>query len=222
MEAKQFAKLFDHTCLKADATQKDMEKLCAEAREYGFAMVAINPAQVRRCRALLQGSDVHVGAAIGFPLGQTTLACKVFETRDAIENGADEIDYVVNLTELKEGNLAYVEDEMRQIVTICREHGVISKVIFENCCLTDAEKETLCRIAVMIRPDFVKTSTGFGAYGARVEDVALMKRMVGDAVAVKAAGGVRDLDTCLKMYEAGATRIGTSAAVRICEEFAKR
>lgn len=160
----------------------------------------------------------------GFPLGQTTIEDKVFETKQAIADGADEIDYVVNLVKLKSGDLAYVEDEMRQIVAVCREHGKISKVIFENCYLTDDEKRTLCEIALKVKPDFIKTSTGFGtpapgvAVGATVEDVRLMKSMVGDAIKVKAAGGVRTLEDALAMIEAGAERIGTSAGVTIVEE----
>ena len=187
-------------------------------------MVAINSAPVKFCREVLKNSAVHVGAAIGFPLGQTTVEDKVFETRQAIAEGADEIDYVVNLVKLKSGDLAFVEDEMRRIVEVCNEHGKISKVIFENCYLTDDEKKTLCEIALKVRPNFIKTSTGFGtpekgiAVGATVADVRLMKSMVGDAVKVKAAGGVRTLADALAMIEAGAERIGTSAGVKIVEE----
>ncbi|MCI8466232.1 MAG: deoxyribose-phosphate aldolase [Lachnospiraceae bacterium] len=222
MERKDLVKLFDHTYLKPYATEEDMEKLCREAKEYGFAMVAVNSVQAKRCAAFLKGSSVHVGAAISFPLGQTTIEAKVFETKNAIENGADEIDYVVNLTELKEGNYAYIQEEMHQIVSVCREHGVISKVIFENCFLNEEEKRALCRIALEERPDYIKTSTGFGTGGATLSDVKLMKEMVGDAVKVKAAGGIRDLDTCLAMVEAGAERIGTSASIAITEEFESR
>ena len=149
---------------------------------------------------------------------------KVAETKQAIADGADEIDYVINIGELKSGNLAYIEDEMRKIVSVCREHGKTVKVIFENCYLTDDEKRTLCEIALKVKPDFIKTSTGFGtpapgvAVGATVEDVRLMKSMVGDAIKVKAAGGVRTLADALAMIEAGAERIGTSAGVSIIEE----
>ena len=215
-------KLFDHTCLYAYATEAHMKKLCDEARAYNFAMVAVNSVQVKRCKKFLKDTDVHVGAAISFPLGQTTIASKVFETVDAIQNGADEIDYVINITELKEGNYDYIREEMRQIVAECRKANVISKVIFENCYLTQEEKEILCKIALEVKPDFIKTSTGFGTGGATLEDVKLMKSIVGDAVKVKAAGGVRDLETCLAMVEAGAERIGTSAAVKITEEFVSR
>ena len=221
MQNSDWAKLFDHTFLKPYATRADMEKLCGEARRYGFAMVAINPVQTALCKQLLRGCDVHVGAAVGFPLGQTTVAAKVFETRDAIANGADEIDYVVGLTALKEKDYDTVREEMRQIVAVCRGHGVISKVIFENCYLTQEEKVALCHIAMEVRPDFIKTSTGFGSGGATVEDVRLMKSIVGDAVKVKAAGGIRDAETCLAMVTAGAERIGTSASVEILTELQK-
>ena len=219
MTKEQLVKLFDHTCLYAYATEAHMKKLCDEARAYNFAMVAVNSVQVKLCKKFLKDTDVHVGAAIGFPLGQTTIASKVFETVDAIQNGADEIDYVINITELKDGNYDYIREEMRQIVAECRKANVISKVIFENCYLTQEEKEILCKIALEVKPDFIKTSTGFGTGGATLDDVKLMKSIVGDAVKVKAAGGVRDLETCMAMVEAGAERIGTSAAVKITEEF---
>lgn len=213
----QLSRLIDHTNLKADATPTMMEKLCLEAKNYHFKMVAINQVQSELCASLLQGSDVGIGAAIAFPLGQTTIEAKCFETQNAIDNGATEIDYVINLTQLKIGNLAYIEDEMSQIVAICRKHQVISKVIFENCYLTDAEKIALCQIAVNVKPDFIKTSTGFAPTGATVEDVKLMKQHVGDTVKVKAAGGIRDANTFIKMLEAGAERIGTSSGIAIIE-----
>lgn len=222
MTKEQLVKLFDHTCLYAYATEAHMKKLCDEARAYNFAMVAVNSVQVKLCKKFLKDTDVHVGAAIGFPLGQTTIASKVFETVDAIQNGADEIDYVINITELKDGNYDYIREEMRQIVAECRKANVISKVIFENCYLTQEEKEILCKIALEVKPDFIKTSTGFGTGGATLDDVKLMKSIVGDAVKVKAAGGVRDLETCMARVEAGAERIGTSAAVKITEEFVSR
>lgn len=215
----KFSKYFDHTCLKPYATRKDMAKLCEEAKKYDFMMVAINSTQTKLCKELLKGTDIHVGAAISFPLGQTTIKTKVFETKDAIANGADEIDYVINIIELKEKNYDYIKEEMTQIVDVCRKHNVISKVIFENCYLTDEEKIKLCEIALEVKPDFIKTSTGFGTGGATVEDVKLMKSIVKDTVKVKAAGGIRDLDTCLKMIEAGAERIGTSSAIKITEAY---
>ena len=222
MPKDHLVKLFDPPCWYAYATEAHMKKLCDEARAYNFAMVAVNSVQVKLCKKFLKDTDVHVGAAIGFPLGQTTIASKVFETVDAIQNGADEIDYVINITELKDGNYDYIREEMRQIVAECRKANVISKVIFENCYLTQEEKEILCKIALEVKPDFIKTSTGFGTGGATLDDVKLMKSIVGDAVKVKAAGGVRDLETCMAMVEAGAERIGTSAAVKITEEFVSR
>lgn len=216
---EQLANMIDHTNLKAFADDAAFEKLCDEAKKYNFKMVAINPAQTVRCKKKLEGSPVHVGAAIGFPLGQTTLECKIFETKDAIEKGADEIDYVINVAELKNKNYDYIKKEMEEIVKICREAGKTSKVIFENCYLTDDEKRKVAEIAKEVKPDFIKTSTGFGTDGATVEDVKLMKSVVGDEVKVKAAGGIRDLKTALAMIEAGAERLGTSAGVAIVEEY---
>ena len=195
---EQLANMVDHTNLKAFADDAAFTKLCDEARKYNFKMVAINPAQTVRCKEKLKDSLVHVGAAIGFPLGQTTLECKIFETKDAIKK------------------------EMEEIVKICKEAGKTSKVIFENCYLTDDEKVKVAEIAKEVKPDFIKTSTGFGTGGATVEDVKLMKSVVGDEVKVKAAGGIRDLKTALAMIEAGAERLGTSAGVAIVEEYMKQ
>ncbi len=164
-----YAQLIDHTNLHADATEQDMIVLCDEAKRYHFRMVAINQAQVAFCAKQLAGTDVHVGAAIAFPLGQTSITAKVSETRDALANGATEIDYVVNLTQVREHRWDYVADEMRQIVAACNEAGVPSKVIFENCYLTDNEKIELCRVARRVRPTFVKTSTGFGTGGVPID-----------------------------------------------------
>lgn len=216
---KSLAKYFDHTFLKAYATRADFEKLCKEARELGTAMVAINSAQVCVCKELLKGCDVHVGAAISFPLRQTVLEIKVEETKKAIQDGADEIDYVINIGEAKMGHWDYIEEEMRQITEICRAHKVISKVIFENCYLEKEEIKKLAEIAKKVKPDYIKTSTGFGTGGATLEDVRLMKETVGDDVKVKAAGGVRDWETCKAMIEAGAERIGTSSSIAILEGF---
>lgn len=215
----QLADMFDHTNLHADASAADMKKLCDEAGENGFHMVAVNSVQTALCKKYLAGSKVHVGAAISFPLGQTCLETKLFETKLAISQGADEIDYVVNLTEVKNGNFEYVKREMESIVSACRENHVISKVIFENCYLTKEEIRHLAEIAKEVRPDFIKTSTGFGTGGAKAEDVRLMKETVGDAVKVKAAGGIRSWETCREMIEAGAERIGTSSSFKILEGF---
>lgn len=216
---KQLANMFDHTLLRPDATKEAMAQVCRESAEHGFKMVAINSCQTRYCKELLKDTPVHVGAAISFPLGQTTIETKVFETQNAIEHGADEIDYVINIGKLKDGEYDYIKDEMEQIVSLCRRHQVVSKVIFENCYLTKEEKEILCNIALEVRPDFIKTSTGFGPSGAVLEDVVLMKRMVGDQLKVKVSGGVRDLKTALAMIEAGAERIGTSSSLKILEEY---
>ena len=213
------ARMIDHTNLHTDASPKDMEVLCNEAKEHHFAMVAINQVQSGLCAKLLEGTDIHTGAAISFPLGQTTIASKVFDTKDAIANGANEIDYVVNQTEIKASNWDYIKDEMSQIVAACHEKDVTCKVIFENCYLNDEEKIKLCKIAKAVKPDFIKTSTGFGTGGATFDDVKLMKEHVGDAVKVKAAGGIRDAKTFMEMIECGAQRIGTSAGISIIKEF---
>lgn len=222
LSVSELAAYFDHTQLKAYASAEDFKKLCDESMRYGFKMVAINSAPVKLCSELLKDSPVHVGAAIGFPLGQTTVACKVFETKQAIADGADEIDYVINVGEVKNGNYDYIEDEMQQIVAACREKNVISKVIFENCYLTQDEIVKVAKIARQVKPDFVKTSTGFGTGGAVLADVKLMKSVVGDDVKVKAAGGIRDLETCLAIIEAGAERIGSTSGIDIVEAYKKQ
>lgn len=221
LTVKELAGYFDHTLLKAFVTNEDFKKLCDDADKYGFKMVAINSAPVALCKEYLKDSPVHVGAAISFPLGQTTIETKVFETKNAIENGADEIDYVINIVELKNKNYDYIKREMEAIVAVCRENGVLSKVIFENCYLTKDEIAKVAEIAREVKPDFIKTSTGFGTGGATVEDVKLMKSIVGDDVKVKAAGGIRDLETCLAMIEAGAERIGSSSSIEITEAYAQ-
>lgn len=215
----QLCRIIDHTNLQPFADHSAFEKLCTEAAANHFAMVAINSAPVAFCKALLKGTDVHVGAAVSFPTGQTTIETKVYEARNAIENGADEIDYVINLGELKNGNHAYISREMEAIVAVCQKNRVISKVILETCYLTNAEIRTVAEIALAIRPDYIKTSTGFGPQGATVEAVRLMKRLVGDHVKVKAAGGIRDWKTCAALLDAGAERIDTSSGIRILAEY---
>lgn len=217
-----FARLIDHTNLHADATEEDMKKLCDEAKKYHFKMVAINEVQSEFCAQQLKGTDIDTGAAISFPLGQTTITCKLAETKDALQNGANEIDYVVNLTQVRAHNWSYIEDEMTQMVKLCRDHDVPCKVIFETCYLTKAEIKQLALIAKKVKPDFVKTSTGFGTDGAKVEDVKLMKENVGPDVKVKAAGGIRNTDDFLAMIAAGAERIGTSSGVKIIETLKQR
>lgn len=219
---KNFAKYFDHTILAASTTPAELKKVCDEARANGFFSVAVNTGMVKLCAEYLAGSDVLVDAAVGFPLGITTIPCKLFEAEEAIKNGAGEVDYVVNVGKVKCGDFDYVKDEMEQVVALCKKYNVCCKVIFENCYLTDDEKRELCKIALEVKPDFIKTSTGFGKGGATVEDVILMKTMVGDAVKVKAAGGVRDLDTCLAIIEAGAERVGCSATLAILNSYNNR
>lgn len=214
----QLAQMIDHTNLHADADHAAMEKLCKEAKDYHFKMVAINSVQCEYCAKLLEGTDIHVGSSISFPLGQTSIEAKCFETENAIRMGADEIDYVMNLTEVKEGNYEYVKKEMEAIVSICKAHQVISKVIFETCYLNSKQIVKAAEIAGEVRPDFIKTSTGFGTGGATFENVKLMKDTVGDRVKVKAAGGIRDAQTFIGMIQNGAERIGTSAGVKIIEE----
>ena len=221
LTAEQLAGMMDHTFLKPFGTAADIEKLCEEARHYGFAMVAINPAEVEICVRLLEGSKVRTGAAIGFPLGQTTPDCKAVETLDAIAKGATEIDMVINIRALQKGQLDVVKREIEDMVEICKPKQVICKVILETCYLSDIEKETICRIAKAADADFVKTSTGFGTAGATVHDVELMRRVVGADMGVKASGGIRNLETALAMISAGATRIGTSSSVAIVEAYRK-
>lgn len=221
MTKEELGNMFDHTLLKPYAVDDDFKQLCQEAKEIGAAMVAINSVPVKLCKELLKGTPIHVGAAISFPLGQTTIEVKVVETVKAIEDGADEIDYVVNVSKVKMHNWKYIEEEMKSIVYICRKYNVLSKVIFENCYLEEDEIIKLAEIAKKIKPDYIKTSTGFGTGGALVKDVKLMKDIVGDEVKVKAAGGIRDWETCKQMIEAGASRIGTSSSLKILAEFEK-
>ena len=218
----ELTKMFDHTLLKPYVSSKEMEEFCIEAKSLNPMMVAINSAQVKLCKEMLKDTDIHVGAAISFPLGQTTIDVKKYETEKSILDGADEIDYVINITKLKDKDYDYIEEEMKEIVTICKKHNVISKVIFENCYLTKDEIIILCNIAKKVKPDYIKTSTGFGTNGARKEDVELMKSIVGDTVKIKAAGGIRDWNTCKEMIDAGASRIGTSSSFKILESMKKK
>ncbi|MBE5040689.1 deoxyribose-phosphate aldolase [Ructibacterium gallinarum] len=218
---ENFNKIFDHTILKPSATSEDLKKVCDDAVKYGFCSVAVNTGMVSKCAKYLSGTGVPVDAAVGFPLGITTVELKSEETREAIKNGAGEIDYVVNIGKVKEGDFAYIEHEMKSIVEICRNAGKTVKVIFENCYLNNDEKIRLCEIAKKVKPDFIKTSTGFGPSSATIDDVRLMKKYVGDDVKVKAAGGIRNLETCLAMIEAGAERIGCSNSCEIADEYRK-
>lgn len=218
MSEKEFAALFDHTNLHAYATKGDFQKLCDEAKEYGFASVAINSWPVAMCREMLQGSQVLTGAAIGFPLGQTTIATKVFEAQEAIQHGAKEFDYLLNVGKVKEHDYQYITDEMTRLVSVARKAGIVCKVIFETCYLTNEEIIEVAKIAAVVKPDFVKTSTGFGTAGATTEHVKLMKKHAGENVQVKASGGIRSLADAQAMVAAGATRLGSSAGIKILNE----
>lgn len=218
LDKKKLAEMIDQTLLKPFVTLDDMKIHCETADKYGFKTVAVNNAVVEYCARLLQNSRTVCDAAVSFPLGQCTLETKIFETNDVIEKGAKEVDYVVNIVELKSGNWEYIEKEMISIVNACNKNGVISKVIFENCYLNDDEKRKLCQIALKVHPNFIKTSTGFGRGGATEEDIRLMKSVVGDEIKIKAAGGIRDLRTALSMIRAGASRIGTSCGTQIIDE----
>ena len=216
--AGTIAAMIDHTLLKPDASLAEVETLCREAAQFGFATVCVNPTWVAACARLLKGTAVKVTSVVGFPLGATTPDVKNYETRRALFDGAGEIDMVINVGALKSGDLRMVERDMEAVAGPCREAGAVSKVIIEAALLTDDEKVTACTLAKAAGADYVKTSTGFGPGGATVADVALMRRVVGDQMGVKAAGGVRDLESVKAMVAAGATRIGASAGVRIVQE----
>ena len=215
---KQVAEMVDHTNLHADATTADFQKLCDQAKEYGFKSVAINTYPVAMCRKMLEGAEVLTGAAVGFPLGQMTIATKVAEAQNAVNDGAQEFDYVLNVGKLKEHDYAYIEEEMTQLTAVARRAGICCKVIFETCYLTQEEIIEAAKSASRVKPDFVKTSTGFGTAGATAENVRLMKENCGPDVQVKAAGGIRTWEAAKAMIEAGATRLGTSSGIKIVEE----
>lgn len=212
------ASLIDHTLLKPDASQADIERLCAEARQYGFATVCVNPTWVQYCAHALRGATARVCTVVGFPLGATLPEVKALETKRVIENGASEVDMVLNIGALKSNLYSLVHDDIEAVTSVCRRMGAISKVIIETALLTDEEK---VKAAVLVRTgdaDFIKTSTGFASGGATVADVALLRRVVGPDMGVKAAGGVRDLKSAKAMIDAGADRIGASVGVKIVRE----
>jgi deoxyribose-phosphate aldolase len=215
------AGLIDHTLLRPDATRQQVEDLCREAAQFRFATVCVNPTWVTLCARLLQASGVGVCSVVGFPLGATTADVKGYEARRAMFDGAREIDMVINIGALKSGDLALVERDIEAVTTPCRECRVLSKVIIETALLTEDEKVAACTLAQAAGADYVKTSTGFGPGGATVADVALMRRVVGAEMGVKAAGGVRDLAALRALVAAGATRIGASAGVKIAQEARK-
>lgn len=208
-------KYIDHTVLKATANKEDIRKLCEEARKYNFYSVCVNGCYVNDTKNYLEGTDVKVAAVVGFPLGAMTTTSKVFEAKEAIENGASEIDMVINVAKLKDQEYDYVREEIRQIKEVIGEN--VLKVIIETCYLTDEEKVKACELALAAKADFVKTSTGFGTGGATFEDVKLMKETVGNNAKVKASGGVKDKETAEKYIELGADRLGTSSGIAIME-----
>lgn len=208
------ASIIDHTILKAETTPEDVKRICMEAAENKFASVCINPCYVKLAAQELNGTDVKVCTVIGFPLGATTSEVKAFETKKAIEEGAHEVDMVINIGMLKEKNYDYVKKDIEAVVKAAEGKALV-KVIIEACLLTDEEKEIACKLSVEAGADFVKTSTGFSKWGAKEEDIRLMRRVVGKDKGVKASGGVHSFEDAVKMIEAGANRIGASSSLKI-------
>lgn len=204
----------DHTALKAETTVSQIEKLCAEAREHDFFSVCVNSYYVKKAAQLLSGSTTSVCTVVGFPLGASTMETKRFEAMKAVAEGAKEIDMVINVSAIKSNEWQYVLDDMSSLAQVTHQQGALLKVILETCLLNEEEKRKACELAVKAGVDFVKTSTGFSTGGATVEDIKLMRSIVGN-LGVKASGGIRDAETARKMIEAGATRLGTSASVEI-------
>lgn len=217
MDAFSIAKMIDHTNLKRDVTNEKLLKTIEECKKYHFHTIAVNSYQTKFCAKELKDTDIKISAAIGFPLGQTTTQTKLFETKNAIENGATEIDYVINVSEVKNGNFNYFESEMEQMVKLCHSYSIPVKAILECNYLTKDELTKLCELSLKYKPDFLKTSTGFESV-ATIEDVKLIKSIVKDEIEIKAAGGIKTLKQLLAFYEAGATRFGTSSGVNIIEE----
>ena len=221
MTQSQVARLIDHTLLRPDATANDIRQVCAEAREYGFASVCVNPYWVPLVAAELAGSEVKVCTVVGFPLGASTTRIKVAETEEAVGAGAREIDMVLNIGELRGGNHDAVREDIRAVVAAAHQGAAIVKVILETALLNDEQKAAACTLAKLAGAEFVKTSTGFSTHGATVHDVALMRNAAGPEMGVKASGGIRTLEDLEKMVAAGATRIGASASVKIVEAAAR-
>lgn len=215
---QDIAQYIDHTLLKPEATPSDIQKLCAEAREFRFAAVCVNPPYVRQCADFLKGTGVAIASVVGFPLGTHTTETKVFETKQALADGASEIDMVINVGWLKAGEDQAVEKDIQAVVSQAHSGCALVKVIIETGLLTEEEKTRVCKLAMTAGADFVKTSTGFGAGGATIQDVALMSRAVEGKLGVKASGGIRDYAQALSMIQAGATRIGASAGVKIVHQ----
>lgn len=209
----KYNKFIDNTILKADATIEDIKRLCEESKIYDFKSVCINPCFIKAAKEFLKGSDVLICTVIGFPLGSMTTEAKVFEAMDAVKKGADEVDMVINISMLKDKQYDYVKTEIEQIKGAVGKK--VLKVIIECCLLTDEEKVIACKLAKEAGADFVKTSTGFSKWGAKKEDIKLMRETVGPVMGVKAAGGVRTHEEMLEMIENGATRIGTSSGAKL-------
>jgi len=218
----ELSAMIDYSFLRPYGTGKEIEKLCLEADAYGFATVAVNPAEAELCAQLLSASSVGICVAIGFPLGQNTPAVKDYEVRDAIARGANELDMVINVRALQDGNLALVRGEIASLVEATKQSSVVSKVILETCYLSRSEIEIVCKLATDCGVDFVKTSTGFGTAGADVDTVRFMRDSIGPNVGVKASGGIHNLDIVLSLINAGANRIGASKAVSIVEDLKER
>lgn len=214
MDKQQLAKMIDHTLLKPEVTKEQISSLIEEAKEYQFASVCLNPAWVSYAKEQLANSEVKVCTVIGFPLGATTTETKVFEAKQAVENGADEVDMVIAIGHLKSGDTDYVKNDIAKVKEAVGKE-IVLKVIIETSLLTEVEKQLACQLSEEAGADFVKTSTGFSGGGATVEDIQLMHRVVGDRLQIKASGGVRSLDDAKKMVEAGASRLGASAGVQI-------
>lgn len=210
------ARYIDHTLLKQDATSEDIISLCKEAKKYNFYSVCVNPAYVALSSYLLKASSVKVCTVVGFPLGMNTTETKVFETKFAVKYGADEIDVVINVGMAKANDFQYIKEELLAVRKACKKH--VLKVILETCLLNEEQIKMICTIAKEIKADFVKTSTGFSKSGATIEDIMLMRQSVGPLMGVKASGGIRTYEDCIKMIEAGANRIGTSSGVTIMEK----
>jgi len=215
-------KKIEHTYLKADAREADLLKLCNEAKEYGFGFVAINPAWISFCKKHLADSDVLIDAAVGFPLGQSLTEVKVYETKQCIAAGADEIDMVMNIGKLIDGDNEFVYFDIKEVVEACHQEGIPCKVILETCLLNEEQIITACQISERAGADFVKTSTGFSTEGATIENIALMRKSVSEKVRIKASAGIRDLQQALALIEVGADRLGTSAGVIIAEEWKEK
>jgi deoxyribose-phosphate aldolase len=222
MTEAELARLIDHTLLKPEAAPEDVRRLCAEAREFGFASACVNPAYVPLAASLLAGSGVKVCAVAGFPLGASLTRTKVFEAESALRVGAAEIDMVIHVGALRAGDDAAVENEILQLARACHARGALLKVILETALLTNEQKTCGAAAAMNAGADFVKTSTGFGPGGATVEDVALLRSVVGSRLGVKASGGIRSLADLERMVAAGASRIGTSSGAKIIQEFRSR